>query len=298
MDLTSVSCNGFNRNNKSSSSNASQQQHFTSLIDDVKSPSSMSKQQIFKQIQETMDILKQDLLNKSRSSDCSSSENVTNANANVKQWDEVERLRFEQERIQKERDMIEQEKERLRVEAERLRLEREAILSHCNNNSPSNPAQVTLKYPATASTSEAFMDTTYLVVADSGNGQHTEMACGSSSFKTTPQKTILKKPVSPPPVPPMPHQQQQQRLSNLNQGQMLYSMDQNLRFSVPNLILDQQSGQQLPVAAQTTSPYKTSSGGSNKQYQTSGGCPTATTARIYQTSNSRSHKLIGNFFLD
>ncbi len=265
--------------------------HFTSLIDEKS-----DKHQIFKQIQETMDILKHDLLNKSnRSSEYSDAAPVNNAN----KQDEIERLRLEQEMVQRERDMIEEEKEKLRLEAERLRLEREMILANGLVSNGSN-----------------FMNTTYLVMTDS-NVNYTNVGLPQkTSLPSTsiqqPQKVILKKPISPPPA--LNTQQQQQRInSNLNNHQqqhqqqqsppasmshVMYSMDQNLRLSVPNLILDQQPHgmgcqQQLPVAAQTASPYKASSGNQNKQYQPHG----SNTARIYQTSNSRSHKLIGNFFL-
>ncbi len=253
--------------------------HFTSLIDEK---TNLNKHQIFKQIQETMDILKQDLLNKSRSSEFSDASVCTN------KQDEIDRLKLDQEMMQRERDLIEEEKERLRLEAERLRIEREMILA-------ANP-----KYPVSHSTN---LDTTYLVMSDSNmdpSVNYTNLGLHQTKMPTTPQKVILKKPISPPPVVSM--QQQQRKNSNMpmhigqhqSPSHMLCSMDQNLRLSVPNLILDQQQGgcqQQLPVAAQTSSPYKTSSGNQNKQYQ-----PNGNTARIYQTSNSRSHKLIGNFY--
>ena len=232
---------------------------YTSLIDCNASSgghSTAAKHQIIRQVQESMDNLKNELLSKSRQSEDASFEAAT-TDVSRNNNEELERLKLNQELIQKERELIEQEKERLRIEAEQLRAERELILSSGNGFE------------------NEFMDETYVVMANE-----------PSKLTQTP-KMILKNPMSPPPL--LKQQQQDSSRSiytipqSLNSGHMsqfMHGMDQNLRMSVPNLILEQPNiphQQQQQQQQPSLSPYK-------KSYQPSSG------NRIYQALSGHRQK--------
>ena len=91
------------------------------------------KHQIIKQVSDSMDNLKHELLNKGMDKyaddvDCMGRQLESAAANSKKKTDEMERIRREQDLIKKEKEIIEHEKEKLRQEAEQLRLERELIL--------------------------------------------------------------------------------------------------------------------------------------------------------------------------
>jgi len=96
-----------------------------SLIDN----SSMSKHEIIKKVQDSMDYLRNELLHKGMNK-YADDVNVMNKSleASRKKQEEMERIKREQELIRIEKERIEKEKEKLRQEAEQLKIERELIL--------------------------------------------------------------------------------------------------------------------------------------------------------------------------
>jgi hypothetical protein len=227
---------------------------FTSLIDS--SANNSNKHQIIRQVQESMNNLKNELLNKnnqncshgggssstsssgssptsSREDFSSSSDKMIHKDSNNKKSDD--RLRIEQEMIlQLEREKIAQEKERLKQEAEQLRIEREMISVGGDAAGPAAiPSQKMLysKIPV-------YQEPHYYT-------------------STKPHAAIS------PPLPP----HHQQRFSNNSQnrsgggGGVVTSSDSNLRLSVPNLKTPNYpttTYQPLPITKKQTSPQKTS----------------------------------------
>lgn len=282
--------------------------YFTSLIDS----DLPSKHHIIRQVQESMDCLKHELLNKSSRS---------SAEVNTDEEDDEEtkalheQLKLDQEMIQRERDKIEQEKERLRLEAEQLRIEREIILSGSNNvgliggvcsysssdssTSPIMPPQKT--YP------EQYLD----------NSSSSPMPTSASAYLTESHSYEEKQRNSA--SPSSQHHNLQRMYTSLNPNVsdensthyqlngMMYPggvMNQNMRMSVPNLMSDSSphkiisnavnntNSQMIPnqsgSCSANSSPYKMSS----IMYQ-----PINMNTRAYQSHNSRNQKQSNNFNL-
>ena len=125
----------------------------------VKTPlDSPTKHQIIKQVHDSMDNLRNELLNKGMHK---YAEDVDTMNKNLeltrKKQEEMERLKREQELIRVEKERIEQEKEKLKQEAEQLRAERELILmaSGSKHSPQSNLASSTNQLCSSSSTSSS-----------------------------------------------------------------------------------------------------------------------------------------------
>ncbi|CAF0711793.1 unnamed protein product [Brachionus calyciflorus] len=105
----------------------------TSLID------TNTKHQVIKQVHDSMDHLKNELLHKGMNKYAEDVDLISkNLEENRQKQEEMERIRLEQETIRLEKERIEHEKEKLRLEAEQLRKEREFILMNSPLISPTS----------------------------------------------------------------------------------------------------------------------------------------------------------------
>ncbi len=91
--------------------------------------SDIHKHNIIKQVHDSMDNLKTQLMNKGMENYAEDVSNINGKlNESAKKQQEADALKREQEAIRIEKEKLEKEKERLRQEAEQLRIERELIL--------------------------------------------------------------------------------------------------------------------------------------------------------------------------
>ncbi len=130
------------------------------------------KHNIIKQVHDSMDNLKTQLMNKGMDKYAEDIGNINGKlNESAKKQQEADTLKREQEVIRIEKEKIEQEKERLRHEAEQLRIERELILlatqaKNASTNVVASSGSITSSASSTSSTNDNQPDMDLSTIAD------------------------------------------------------------------------------------------------------------------------------------
>ena len=244
--------------NKNSLIDTTEKNHQPSLID------TSTKHQIIKQVSDSMDHLKNELLHKGMHKVADEVDNLSKTLENTrKKQEEMERIKREQEMIRIEKERIEQEKEKLRHEAEQLRMERELILMAAGPKAQSS-SQSQIKSNIQSSSASSTSSTNEQML-ENGYGTLNHDQPEYELYKSTSQIESLNNNMpaqlerkyqinvintalnGPKPVKvqtPSTTQQQwlieeaeRQHLANQQRIQ-LNCVDQRLRRSVPNLLAD------------------------------------------------------------
>ena len=208
-----------------------------------------TKHQIIKQIHDSMDHLKNELLQKGMKNYADDVDSMTKGlEASRKKQEEMDRIKREQELIRIEKERIEKEKEKLRYEAEQLRIERELILMAAAASSTTTKSLSSSSTSSASSTNE-HLDLGYNNMNDiqdydlfkkSASNANTVDLIDQFGNKLTFQQTNPNESL----LPPLIKEAERQLLAHqLNQQKLLSSVnlnkiDQCMRRSVPNLLND------------------------------------------------------------
>ena len=242
--------------NKNSLIDTTEKSHQPSLID------TSTKHQIIKQVSDSMDHLKNELLHKGMHKVADEVDTLSKTLENTrKKQEEMERIKREQEMIRVEKERIEQEKEKLRHEAEQLRMERELILMAAGAPKAQGSSQSQIKSniqsssaSSTSSTNEQTLENGYGSLNDQPEYELYKSTSQIESLSHVPAQLERKYQINvinaalngkPVKVQTSPSMQQQwlieeaerQHLANQQRIQ-LNCVDQRLRRSVPNLLAE------------------------------------------------------------
>lgn len=232
---------------------------FTDLID------TNTKHQIIKQVHDSMDNLKNQLLYKGMTNYADDVDAINrNLEVTRKKQEELERIKREQEQIKVEKERIEQEKEKLRQEAELLRKEREIILmsattkaaaiqSGSTPTSSSSSSSTTMNEQLESEYSHAIQPDLFDKPLYDMTSLNHPLTMSLSASSLSPARKFIDSSSSTSKLLNQPQtwlieeverkrliNQQQQQQAQLNH-QQLFEQQQRLRRSFPNLLIDSSS---------------------------------------------------------
>jgi hypothetical protein len=226
-----------------------------SLIDNN---SSMSKHEIIKKVQDSMDYLRNELLHKGMNKYAEDVDVINkNLEASRKKQEEMERIKREQELIRIEKERIEKEKEKLRQEAEQLKIERELILMNSPAKSIISSCQtvtssVNYELPNAVNIMNSLNNAIKSSSSSSTSSTHDQLDINNLDILNDIQMSNKRAPLigdaTMSPKFALNRQQQQQQHQRFVEMQRLPTSykpinqqfeNVNLRRSVPNLLVDQ-----------------------------------------------------------
>ena len=215
-------------------SNEREREIFTDLIDTT------TKHQIIKQVHDSMDNLKNQLLHKGMSKYADDVDNLNkNLDATRKKQEELERIKREQEQIKIEKERIEQEKEKLRQEAEQLRLEREMILMAATTKAAAMSGTPPSSSSSSSTTMNEQLESEYYRTSNYMNDAINSLTMShSSSSLSPPRKYYDKNQLLSQPQSWLIEEVERKRMTNSNNQPQNYVEQQGLRRSYPNLLID------------------------------------------------------------